>query len=193
MRAAALAAQRAASRRARASLTSQTWTVAPRSAKALAIARPKPCAAPVTMTTRPSKAMFMARPPAWRSRRRRVRRDWRGKRPLAVFDLVDHLDRRAVSGVAHAELCARSRRSAGSAHRPRSCACGWRDRARCRNATWSSAGCARPCRRSERSVAPDGDPGAKALGSKPSNASALTPFALATAPTSSPSADSTGR
>ena len=38
-----------------------------------------------------------------------------------------------------------------------------------------------------------GEPGANALGSKPSNDSALTPLALATAPTSSPSAASTGR
>src|SRR5262245_49499442 len=45
----------------------------------------------------------------------------------------------------------------------------------------------------DRSVALAGDPGANALGSNPSNASAFTPFALATAPTSRPSADSTGR
>ena len=116
-------------------------------ANAFAMARPKPCAAPVTITVRPLNSMFMRLPalPLTPSSSSRLAS---ASERLAVLDLVDQFDDRcAVSGRRYAERSRRSRRPARAGHRPRSCACGRRGRARCRNAISPSGGCGRPSRR----------------------------------------------
>ena len=155
---AALAAERARSRQARSPGRRRPRRRRPRSAKACAIARPKPCAAPVTMTVRPLKSKFMIRSllairhagtasPA----RSRASQPW-ARRPVSISWISS--TSRAVSGVgtpcSAAELDDRAR----AAHRPRCAACARRDRARCRCASWPSGGCSATSSSSERSPRP---------------------------------------
>src|SRR4051812_4136375 len=72
-------------------LTSQAWTLAPWAAKASAMARPKPCAAPVTTTVLPANSIFMSGHRCGSGARKRhqiVGREC--ARP--GFHLADHLD-----------------------------------------------------------------------------------------------------
>ena len=132
------------------SITSQAQTCAPRSANARLMARPKPCAAPVTMTVLPVKVMFMDAP-CVRAVAASVIECVERLRPLAALDLVNQLDQPRGERRRHAGLGAERDRRCRVAHPLRWAACAPRDRARRRCATLPTGDCAR---RAHRASAP---------------------------------------
>ena len=136
--------------------TSQAHTTAPRPANARLMARPKPCAAPVTMAVLPLKSRFMRRPSgtvhasAAGQRLEVVER----QRTLAALDLVNQRHQARGERRRHAGRRRPASPRCRAARRPRSAACAPPGRARCRCASWPTGGCARPARRATRRPRP---------------------------------------
>ena len=161
---------------------SQARTRAPRAAKATAIARPKPCAAPVTMRcgrrTRCSCRLPQHRPEQ-PIQLVEIGRVDSARLPLSISWMSAMV--RLAMGMSMPCAPADLDRPARAGHPLRSCACGPRGRARCRNGSSPNGGCGRPYRR-RNARSRDGEaPGRKAFGSKPLKASSRTPSAAATA------------